>query len=317
MPDLLAIGSANADVILHVASLPLPGETVLSTGLTISSGGKSANQAVAAARLGADVGLLAAVADDDEGRGVLRSLTASGVDVTRIQRASGRPTGKALICVDSLGQNTIVVDPGANALLDLSGLHAADLAGTKAVLLCNETPSEVVRRGADLGRQIGATVIWNPSPWHRLDASIVQYVDIVVLNEEELRQATGEQFVDASRLPEARKLLGVTTLVVTLGAAGAVAVTQDKPGPATTHRVSAPTVSAVDTTGCGDAFLGALAATIVRGKGLRDALQLAVAVGAFAATRPGAQPSFPSLAELEHFPPGLGVDETTALQELT
>jgi ribokinase len=309
---LLAIGSANADVTLHVASLPLPGETVFSTGLTISAGGKSANQAVAAARIGANVGLLAAVAEDEEGRAVLRSLTASGVDVTRIQRSSGLPTGKALIYVDSQGQNTIVVDLGANSLLDLSGLQPSDLAGTKAVLLCNETPTAVVRQGANLGHQAGATVIWNPSPWRALDASTVEHVDVIVLNEGELSQATGMHLVDAPHLLEAHKMLGVTTVVVTRGAAGALAITGDTTGSATIHRVSARKVSAVDTTGCGDAFLGALATMIARGEELYDALRLAVAVGTLAATKPGAQPSFPSLAELEHFLPEILVDETKA-----
>lgn len=297
MAELIAIGSANADVVLHVACLPRPGETVTSSGVTASAGGKSANQAVAAARLGASVGLIAVVGGDQEGKDVLRSLTESGVDVSRVLQTSALPTGKALICVDADGQNTIVVDPGANAALDLSELRASELSGTRAVLLCNEAPVEAVRRAASLGRQVGATVIWNPSPWRTLDRSVLRHVDVIVVNEEEYRRASGTHSVEPVALHKTRDSLGVSTLVVTLGASGAVMATDRN----TMHRVPAPTVTAVDTTGCGDAFLGAFAAGVVGGKRLDDGLEFAATVGAFAATRAGAQSSYPSLAELDRF----------------
>lgn len=295
----------------HVTALPQPGETVTSGGLSVSAGGKSANQAAAAARLGASAGLLAAVAEDEDGRNLLRSLVGAGVDVTRVRRMPGLSTGRAFICLDSRGQNTIVVDPGANASLDPAGLQPSDFTTAEAVILCNETPAAVVRRAAILGNGAGATVIFNPSPWRELEPETVKHLDVLIVNEEEYFRATGARSVDGACLQQAHQALGVETLIVTLGAAGAVAVSGSESNPPMVYRVPAPQVTALDTAGCGDAFLGAFAVARTRGSRLGDALQFAVAVGAFVATGAGAQSSFPTLADLDHFVsefmPGAGV----------
>ncbi|QMV23326.1 ribokinase [Streptomyces sp. SCUT-3] len=308
--DLLVVGSANADLVTAVERRPAAGETVLGSDLAVHPGGKGANQAVAAARLGARAALLARVGDDAHGRLLLDSLRDAGVDTGPVL-TGGAPTGVALITVDPSGDNSIVVSPGANARLTPADVRAARevLASAAVVSLQLEIPPETV---AEVVRTVGpgTRVVLNPSPPADLPAHVLAACDPLVVNEHEARfllgdppdagpgagPAPGAGAVPGAYEEWARALLGrgPRSVVVTLGAAGALVC-----GPGGTALVPSPAVRAVDTTGAGDAFTGALAWRLGVGDGLEAAVRFAVRVGAAAVTRTGAQASFPTAEEVD------------------
>ncbi|MFF4182720.1 ribokinase [Streptomyces sp. NPDC001691] len=291
---LLVVGSANADLVIGVDRRPAPGETVLGTDLAVHPGGKGANQAVAAARLGARTVLLAKVGDDDHGRLLLTSLRAAGVGTVGVL-VDKTPTGVALITVDPSGDNSIVVSPGANARLTPDDVRAARslfaLAPVVSVQL--EIPLETV---AEVARCLapGARLVLNPSPPAPLPPEVLAACDPLIVNEHEARFMLGGS---AGESPEdwARALLalGPRSVVVTLGAEGALAADADG-----CVRVPSPRVEAIDTTGAGDAFTAALAWRLGLGEPLKQAATFATRVGAFAVTRKGAQESYPTADEL-------------------
>ncbi|MEU3250106.1 ribokinase [Streptomyces sp. NPDC006997] len=293
--DLLVVGSANADLVVAVERRPGAGETVLGSDLAVHPGGKGANQAVAAARLGARTALLARVGADDHGRLLLDSQRAAGVDTVGVL-VGGAPTGVALITVDPSGDNSIVVAPGANALLTPADVRAAaSLFHASRVVSAQleiplETVVEVVRCLAP-----GSRFVLNPSPPRALPGEVLAACDPLVVNEHEARVILGDACV--SDVPEdwARLLLakGPRSVVVTLGAAGALAASRE--GPA---RVPSVRVDAVDTTGAGDAFTAALAWRLGAGEPLTRAAAYAARVGAAAVTRAGAQESYPTAEEV-------------------
>ncbi|WP_093797959.1 ribokinase [Streptomyces sp. Wb2n-11] len=295
--DLLVVGSANADLVIGVERRPAPGETVLGSDLAVHPGGKGANQAVAAARLGARTALLARVGDDAHGRLLLESQRAAGVETGGVL-VGGAPTGVALITVDPSGDNSIVVSPGANARLTPGDVRAAGelLAGARVVSAQLEIPletvAEVVRTRAG-----GARFVLNPSPPAPLPPDVLAACDPLVVNEHEARFVLGDA---AGRDPEdwARALLalGPRSVVVTLGAEGALVA--EGGTDASAVRVPSPRVDAVDTTGAGDAFTAALAWRLSLGEGLAQAAAFAVRVGAAAVTGEGAQASFPTAEEV-------------------
>ncbi|MEU1278139.1 ribokinase [Streptomyces sp. NPDC005805] len=309
--ELLVVGSANADLVVAVDRRPGPGETVLGSDLVVHPGGKGANQAVAAARLGARTALLARVGDDAHGRLLLESQRAAGVDTSAVL-TGGAPTGVALITVDPSGDNSIVVSPGANARLRPADVRAAGglLARARVVSVQLEIPPETV---AEVARALpaGTRLVLNPSPPAALPPDVLAVCDPLVLNEHEARvllgggvggsggPGPGPQVPGSGPGPGpedwARGLLalGPRSVVVTLGAAGALVA-----GPAGGERVPSPRVRAVDTTGAGDAFTAALAWRLGLGEDLATAARFAVRVGAAAVTRPGAQQSFPTADEL-------------------
>ncbi|MGK5498124.1 ribokinase [Streptomyces sp. URMC 125] len=287
--ELLVVGSANADLVTRVERHPAPGETVLGSDLAVHPGGKGANQAVAAARLGARAALLARVGDDAHGRMLLESLRTAGVDTAPVL-TGGAPTGVALIAVGARGDNTIVVSPGANARLtpeDVAAAHGV-LAGAAVVSLQMEVPAPVVAAA-------GTRVVLNPSPPGELPDDVLAVCDPLVVNEHEARGLLGGAGAPRDPGEQARALLalGPRSVVVTLGASGAL-----HRGPGGTVRVPSPAVEAVDTTGAGDAFTGALAWRLARGDTPEAAVRFAVRVGAAAVTRPGAQSSFPTAGAL-------------------
>ncbi|WP_069811307.1 ribokinase [Streptomyces sp. TP-A0874] len=290
--DLLVVGSANADLVVGVDRRPAAGETVLGTDLTVHPGGKGANQAVAAARLGARVALLARVGDDEHGRLLLDSQRAAGVDTVGVLVGTS-PTGVALIVVDPQGDNSIVVSPGANARLTPADIRAASslLAGARVVSTQLEIPLETV---CEVVRAAGpeTRVVLNLSPAAPLPAEVLAACDPLVVNEHEARELLDGHAAARSEEPAvwASALLsrGLRSVVVTLGPAGALAATREG-----TVLVPSPTVEAVDTTGAGDAFTGGLAWRLASGDDLETAVRYAVRVGAAAVTRPGAQRSFP------------------------
>jgi ribokinase len=293
--DLLVVGSANADLVIGVNRRPAAGETVLGSDLATYPGGKGANQAVAAARLGADTVLLARVGDDAHGSLLAGSLSAAGVDTTGIL-VGGAPTGVALITVDPSGDNSIVVSPGANAWLSAEDVRGAGelLAAARVVSLQLEIPIDTVTAAVRAAAAAGSRVVLNPSPPAPLPDDVLAACDPLVVNEHEARFLLG---TDAGDTPEdwATALLarGPRSVVVTLGAAGALVA-----GPDGTAQVPSPRVTAVDTTGAGDAFTGALAWRLGTGDDLQTAVRFAVRVGAVAVTKAGAQESFPTLEEV-------------------
>ncbi len=298
--DLLVVGSANADLVIGVARRPGAGETVLGSDLALHPGGKGANQAVAAARLGARTALLARVGDDAHGRLLLDSQRAAGVDTAGVL-VGGAPTGVALITVDPSGDNSIVVSPGANGRLtpdDIRAAPAAALLAASRVVSAQleiplETVTEVVR-----GLRTGARFVLNPSPPRALPQDVLAACDPLIVNEHEARVLLG---ADAGGTPEewagALLALGPRSVVVTLGEDGALVA--DASG---TARVPAVKVNAVDTTGAGDAFTAALAWRLGAGESLADSAAYAARVGAVAVTRQGAQASFPTADEVAAVP---------------
>ncbi|MEU6280029.1 ribokinase [Streptomyces sp. NPDC047028] len=294
--DLLVVGSANADLVVGVERRPGAGETVLGGDLSVHAGGKGANQAVAAARLGARTALLARVGDDDHGRLLLDSLRSAGADTVGVL-VGDVPTGVALIAVDPSGDNSIVVSPGANARLAPADIRVAgSLLYASHVISAQleiplETVVEVVRNLPEDSR-----FVLNPSPPRPLPTEVLAACDPLVVNEHEARVILGGALVSEDPADWARLLLakGPRSVVVTLGARGALVCDG-----AEVTRVPSPEVDAVDTTGAGDAFAAALAWRLGAGSPLREAAAYAARVGAAAVTRRGAQESYPTAAEVE------------------
>lgn len=321
-PDLLIVGSINADLVIGVDRRPGAGETVLGSDLAVRPGGKGANQAAAAARLGARTSLLGRVGDDAHGRLLLDALREAGADVAAVH-SGGAPTGVALITVDPTGDNSIVVSPGANARLTPADVTAdADvLAAARVVSLQLEIPLETVASAVRTAVEAGTRVVLNPSPPAALPDDVLAACDPLVVNEHEAAALLadggpgrepgeaqsgqpGEAESEDAATPEewAAALLrrGPRSVVVTLGPEGALAAERaGADGDFTTVTVPSPPVDAVDTTGAGDAFTGALAWRLAGADSLADAVRYAVRVGAAAVTRAGAQESYPSAEELD------------------
>jgi ribokinase len=274
-PLLLVVGSANTDLVTRASRLPMPGETVQGSSFARGNGGKGANQAVAAARLGLRVRLAAAVGADVYGDQLVEGLRAEGVDVSGMQRVPGTPTGTAVIVVDQAGENMIVVNPGANAALSLDGV---DLSAPDALLCQLEVPVGVV---ADAAQRARGMFCLNASPMAPLPEPLLRRCDLVIVNESEYEAAAGQ--LDGCRLA-----------AVTRGAQGAVLLSQG----GEVARSASPKVAAIDTAGAGDAFAAALIAGLLHGTSPADALVRACRAGSIAATRPGAQASLPFEQEL-------------------
>lgn len=289
MPEITVVGSLNLDTTVRVPRLPRSGETVLGTGHFDDTGGKGANQAVAAARLGRDVAMLGMVGDDDAGRRLLAALQEEGVDVAGVV-VGPAPTGMAIITVDEEGENSIVVDPSANGAYGATdvSVSAGIVEQATVVLMQLEIPLGAVGAALDAAR---GTVILNPAPAAHLPPEVLERVGILVPNATELALLADSPVPTSpvEAVQAARRLEGPGAVVVTLGAQGAVAVAEGED-----LHVAAPEVEAVDPTAAGDAFCGGLADALVRGESLGDAVEWAVRCGAVAATRWGAQRSLPT-----------------------
>jgi ribokinase len=299
MCQIVVIGSSNTDLVARVPRIPAPGETVSGGQFTIAGGGKGANQAVSAARLGADVIFVARIGDDLFGRRMLDALRQEALDLSYVAVDPEVASGVALIVVDASGENSIAVAPGANDRLSPADVHRArsTVESAQVVLLQLEAPVETVRAAVELAHAAGVRVILNPAPAPPPGAldDILPQVDVLTPNEGEVEALAGTEgdVVAAARNLVAR---GVPAVVVTLGAGGALIATGDD-----TIHVPAFSVEAVDTTGAGDAFSGGLAVALAQGRSLAEAVRFGNACGALAATRPGAQPSLPTAAEVQRF----------------
>ncbi|MEV7790795.1 ribokinase [Streptomyces sp. NPDC087512] len=295
--DLLVVGSANADLVIGVERRPGAGETVLGSDLAVHPGGKGANQAVAAARLGARTALLARVGDDSHGRLLLDSQREAGVDTVGVL-VGGAPTGVALITVDPSGDNSIVVSPGANGRLAPEDVRAAAslFQASRVVSAQLEIPLESV---VEVTRSLapGSRFVLNPSPPRPLPPEVLAACDPLIVNEHEAKVILGDACVSERPEDWARLLLakGPRSVVVTLGAEGALVASAAEG----VTRVPSVKVDAVDTTGAGDAFTAALAWRLGTGESLASAAAYAARVGAAAVTKAGAQVSYPTAAEVD------------------
>ena len=295
------MGSANLDLVVAVDTVPVAGETVLGGDLRRVPGGKGANQAVAAARLGRRVAMIGRVGDDDAGTMLRASMDSAGIDTTCLLTTEGTPSGTALIAVGADGDNAIVVSPGANSRLSAADVEgAADALGAaEAVLLQLEVPVEAVAAAVRCARGV---VVLNPAPAPPavLPPDLLDGVDVIVPNQTELAAMAGHAGlspigdVDPETAVALARGLPIPDAVVTLGAAGAMVVT-----PSDATLVPPAAVVPVDTTAAGDAFCGALADALVDGADLLDAARWAVKAGAAATLRHGAQPSLPTRADIE------------------
>lgn len=287
---LIVLGSANTDYMVRVDRHPLPGETVLGTTLVVSTGGKGANQALAAARSGASPMFLGAVGADENGRQILQSLLSGGVDASQVATVDDVPTGIALITVSRSGENSIVVAPGANTALSPSDVVSSTrtAGGRGTVLLAQlEIPLSVVEAAAEAVAELGGRTVLNLSPSRHVTDDLLRLCDPLVVNAAEAQDITGMPVntVDEAQIAATSLSAICPSVVITLGAAGAVFADEGGIG-----HVPAPRVKVVDTTGAGDAFAGALVASLASRRTLRAAVESGVAAGAAAIEWWGAQP---------------------------
>jgi ribokinase len=292
---VFVVGSINQDFVLAVERRPEPGETVTDAELTLLPGGKGANAAVAAARLGAEVSMLGRVGEDAFGQELINNLRENGVNVEHAGTAPDAPTGSAFVTVTPDGENAIVVSPGANRAFGPEEVDAAvgALRETGVLVAQLEVPVEVVERAASIVTESGGRFVFNLAPAREVPESLLRLPDPLVVNEHEARFLLGEDARNSEELAANLLDLGPASAVVTLGASGAVLASGGTP-----RHFPAPKSEAVDTTGAGDAFVGALAAKLARGASLEEAVPYAVLAGAAAVARKGAQGALPTPEDL-------------------
>jgi len=298
VPDILVIGSLNADLVVRAQRFPLPGETISGADLQILPGGKGANQAVAAARLGASVSMLGRVGRDNFGSYLLENLESNNVDTRLVQRDDAS-TGTATIIVDSNGQNSIVLSAGANGKVSDADVRTASFPDFNLLLLQLEIPIETVLSAARRAKESGLRVLLNPAPARPLPEELISLPDFLLPNEIELSLLTNQTVNDIPSAEKASKILlgrGAQTIILTLGANGALIVTKEM-----TRHIPPFKVNVVDTTAAGDAFIGGFASALLQNKSLEEAVRYGCACGALATTRFGAQPSLPTREEVEKF----------------
>jgi ribokinase len=295
--EVAVVGSANVDLVVPVEVLPRPGQTVLGGDHLRAPGGKGANQAVAAARLGRHAAMVARIGDDDFGAQLLRSLEHAGVETGAVTVTDDVPTGVAIITVDRSGENTIAVSPGANARLSPDDVAAAAQVVREARVLLVQLEVSIDTVAAAVQTAAG-TVVLNPAPAASLPPEVLEQVDVLVPNRGELAVLTGrrEPSTVEEAVKAARALPAGPAVVLTLGSDGAVVIDGEQ-----VEHVPAISVAAVDATGAGDAFCGALADGLAQELDLVEATRWAVRAAGLATTRWGAQPSMPTRSQIEEY----------------
>ena len=294
---IVVIGSSNTDMTVKTGAMPKPGQSVIGDVFSMGAGGKGANQAVAASRLGGKVSLVCKVGRDLFGDNAVEHYRKEGLDTTRVLR-SDLPSGVALITVDGKGENCIVVAPGANMDISVAEIDAcADLIRSAGILLLQlEIPVPAVLRAARIAHEAGVTVVLNPAPYAPVPDELFRYVDLFIPNETELSSFSGIEVKDEASALEACSVMtarGVKKLIVTLGSKGSLIFDGSRP-----LRVPAHRVEAVDTTAAGDTFCGALCVALSEGKPLAEAAGFASLASAISVTRMGAQDSIPYRHEI-------------------
>lgn len=297
-PSILVVGSANVDLVVTADQLPRPGETILGHRFQTFSGGKGANQAVAAARAGGRVAMVARVGTDAFGKRLVGDLAASGVNVSAIDEID-EPSGVALIVTAANGENAIVVAPGANKFLDAAVIDSVMTRMTHLthVLAQLETPIEGVRRAAELAQARGITFVLDPAPARPLPRDLLELVDWITPNEREAATLLGldKAALEPFEAVRALRAMGPRNVVLKMSSKGAVVLAGD----AEPVHVRPVPVTAVDTTAAGDAFNGAFAVALSEGRGVVEAAEFAAAAAAISVTRRGAQPSMPTRGEID------------------
>lgn len=301
MKKLTVLGSINADHVISVPYFAKPGETLTGHSYHIAYGGKGANQAVAAARLGAKVSFIGCIGNDDIGRAMKTAFAQDGIDVGAIKTIDNQMTGIAMIQVAESGENSIVISAGANGHLDESVVAETQSAISEAdcLLMQLETPLPAIIQAAQIAKQHGTRVVLNPAPARALPDELLGLLDMITPNETEAEILTGVKVVDEATASQAAEVFhqkGIETVLITLGSKG-VFVSENGLG----NIVAGFRVQAVDTTAAGDTFNGALVTAMLEDKPFAEAIRFAHAAAAISVTRKGAQPSIPSRQETLDF----------------
>ena len=298
---LIVLGSVNVDHILNVPKFPKPGETLSGSNYKISFGGKGANQAVAAGRLGANVQFIAAVGNDELGNKIKQQLNNDNINTCSVACIEGQNTGVALILVNAQGENQIAIHAGANAQVTTEYLlkYKEDIINADAILMQLETPLATIEQAAKLAKQHQTQVILNPAPAQKLSDDLLKHIDIITPNETEAEYLTGIKVLTEKDAEKAAIFLhkkGIETVIITLGCKGAWVSSAQRGA-----IIAGFKVKAIDTIGAGDTFNGMLVTALLEGKTLEQAVIYAHAAGALSVTKPGAQTAVPSRNEVEEF----------------
>lgn len=295
---IVVIGSCNTDMVVNMERLPLPGETLIGGEFFMNPGGKGANQAVAAARLGGEVSFVAKVGNDTFGQGAMERYRAEGINVEHVIVDDESPSGVALIMVDAHGENCIAVASGANARLRKKDIDRAErtIDDATIVLMQLETPLETIEYAAHITKELGKKVILNPAPAHTLPDSLLSCLYMLIANETEAEYLSGTQITDLDSVARAADIIcskGVKNVVITLGAKGAFIKESDS-----YHQIPGIKVKAVDATAAGDTFCGAVCVALAEGMEITRAVEFANRCAALTVTRKGAQSSLPYRSEI-------------------
>jgi ribokinase len=299
MTDIVVLGSLNMDLVVHVPGLPKLGETIAGHSFRMIPGGKGANQAVAAARLGASVAMIGRIGNDSVGEKLRASLVASGVGVDGVVVDDENPTGVAMIVVrEQDGANSIVISAGANGKVSINDLVCEEtcLKDAKAIILQFEIPLETVDKAARMARKLGTTVVLNPAPAYPIPRSLIGRSDYIILNETEAEVLAEREIHDLASARKAGLVLaekGMSIFIITMGEEGALLVSPEE-----TIHVPAKAADVIDTTAAGDAFVAAFTVAHLRGFPDIQAVQFAVCAGTIAVSRLGAQTSLPFADEV-------------------
>ena len=299
-PNILVIGSSNTDMVIQTERLPAPGETILGGEFLMNPGGKGANQAVAAARLGGEVTFVSRVGKDVFGEEALKGFQREGIDTSFVFQDEAAPSGVALILVNAQGENSIAVAPGANGKLTPEDIDAIEFKklGVEFLLMQLEIPMNTVVHAVQQAKSLGIKTVLNPAPAQELPDKLLQQLHMITPNETEAQLLTGVDVRDEPSAHKAALLLqekGVEIVIITMGAHGAFVKSPDYKG-----LVPPPRVQPVDTTAAGDTFNGALVVALGQGRRLEDAVDFANRAAAISTTRRGAQASIPAIEELEN-----------------
>lgn len=297
---LIVVGSANTDLVIHAPHFPQPGETVIGDSFMTNFGGKGANQAAAAARLGIQTVFVGKVGSDEFGKATMDHLTKEGVDASYLFTSPEKPSGVALITTVDGGENSIVVNPGANFDLTEADIEKAREAFKSAsiVLMQLETPISALIAAANLAKGCGCYVVLNPAPAPKnpLPQELLRNVDLLIPNETEASTISGCKITDEATAAQAIEIIqktGVKDVIITIGSKGAIAMIDGKPTLSPALRVKA-----IDTTAAGDTFCGALCTALINGLDMRSALAFANKASSISVTKAGAQISMPYLSEM-------------------